>query len=212
MLPQAWASLVASRVVAASTTLPSISGVVGITASLTGFGFITALTIKSGAASDFIIPPSSHEELPSISHTILTFGRVLIVPSLAEELIWRVALLPHPQVDGLLLASKSLPQLLGVNTCFALYHVLGGYVLEYTTGRSGAVIQKPSFLFLAFCLGGACTGSYYMAGCALYAPVLVHAIPVTLWLTFFGGENVLRGITHDNQGEEMESLSSENDK
>ncbi len=190
MLPQGWASLVASRVIAASSTPPTLHGLVGIASSLAGFGCIIALSIKSGAASDFIVPPATIEAFPPPSHTLLTFGRVLIVPSLMEELIWRVALLPHPaQVNGMLLsAPKALLLLLGVNTCFALYHVLGGYILDYTScdnTNALRLFQKPAFLVTAFMLGGACTFSYYLAGGALFAPVLVHAIPVTLWLTYF---------------------------
>lgn len=33
--------------------------------------------------------------------------------------------------------------------------------------------------------------SYYAFGGALLTPVLVNAIPVTMWLSFFGGERVL---------------------
>lgn len=190
MMPQ-WATLVASRIVAASTTPPSVQGMIGVAEGLAGFGVCAAVSMKSGATSDFIISPAWDGDEPSFSHTLRTFGRVLIIPSLVEEVLWRVALLPHPIVDGVKFAP--LPLAFGATTCFSLYHVVGGHLLS-KAGRPGAVVvfQRPAFLLLAFFLGGACTYSYYIAGGALYAPVLVHAIPVTLWLTYFGGEDVLK--------------------
>lgn len=77
---------------------------------------------------------------------------------------------------------------MAVNTCFALYtyHTL-------LTSRSAAIeaFQQPAILSLVFMLGGACMLSYYAFGGALLTPVLVNAIPVTMWLSFFGGERVL---------------------
>jgi len=187
--------------VAASCTPPSIHGMLRVAQGLAGFGVCTAVAVKSGATSDFIILEQQREEAPSISHLVLTFGRVLIVPSLVEEVVWRVALLPHPLVDKVTLAP--LPLVLGVTTCYSLSHVIGGHLLQYT-GRPGAlaVFQKPAFLLLACCLGGACTFSYYAAGGALYAPILVHAIPVTLWLTYFGGDNVLKASPQETRANE----------
>jgi predicted Abi (CAAX) family protease len=193
MVPQ-WSSVVASRIVSASTTPLTINGIIGVASSLSGFGLFASVFIASGATSDFIISPLREDyKSPTFANVACTFGRVLVIPSLLEEVVWRVALLPHPRFDGVKMAP--LPLLLSVNTCFALYHFLGGYLLQYTTTRSKALetFEKPAFLSLAFMLGVACTWSYYASGGALMAPVLVHAIPVTLWLCCFGGELLLSG-------------------
>ena len=58
-------------------------------------------------------------------------------------------------------------------------------------GSTIQVFTDPSFLFLSFVLGNVCTYSYIQAGYALYAPVLVHTIAVSIWLSFLGGNAAL---------------------
>ena len=195
MVPQ-WASLVGRRIVAASTTPPSVQGMIGIAQGLLGFGICAAVitTQTTGTPSEFVV---WEEPRPPISHALGTLARVLMVPSLVEEVIWRVAFVPHPAVvDGGVMSSfPRVPQALAVNALFTLSHLVGAHLLQQTGRRPGAidVFTKPSFLLLAFGLGGACTFAYVTSGGALYAPVVVHAIPVTLWLAYFGGEKRLQG-------------------
>mmetsp|Transcript_49967 Transcript_49967/g.150274 ORF Transcript_49967/g.150274 Transcript_49967/m.150274 type:complete len:251 (-) Transcript_49967:357-1109(-) len=139
----------------------------------------------------------------------LTLGRTLLVPGLLEEVFWRVALFPHPAVD----AAPRIPSTIGtygqsrvlaVNLAFALYHPLIWQFIA-SVGRSifhkqwvvaerfAEVFRSPSFLFLAFVLGNACSLVYGMSGCALYAPVFVHGVAVAVWVDCCGGEEALRG-------------------
>lgn len=214
LLSPQWTSLVANRIVAASTTPPTTQGLVGVMESLTGFGIFAFLTLKITPPSDdtaIVMFPTTNrqQEHPPLSTIVCTFGRVLIIPSLMEELVWRVALLPHPIMvvvdDNIIDANAFLffLQIVGVNVCFSLHHIVGGaHVLSRLGHRPGAlhVFPQPLFLLLAFCIGYCiCTVSYYIAGASLYAPVLVHAVVVTVWLLYFGGNTLLSESTTTRQ-------------
>ncbi len=173
------------------------------------------------------------------------FLRVLFVPSLCEELIWRCLLVPQPISNSKL----SIFYIVLVNTCYTMSHVVHAKGLsllfhqrptlrpfhnnlnknnhsgddndddttvtnrsDTTTEPSQQQLSKPttttadsidktidaftdpSFLFLTFCLGNVCSYSYIKAGYGLYAPVLIHAISVSVWLTFLGGNPALGRI------------------
>jgi hypothetical protein len=53
------------------------------------------------------------------------------------------------------------------------------------------VFTDPSFLFVTLVLGNVCSYSYIQAGYAIYAPVLIHTVSVSIWLTFLGGNQAL---------------------
>ena len=87
------------------------------------------------------------------------------------------------------------PRTIVVNLTFASYHLLGAELLVRGDVAPGAqrVFRDPAFLCLAFVLGEACSWAYLRSGGGLYAAVLTHAVPVTLWLELCGGERALRG-------------------
>ena len=163
------------------------------------------------------------------------FVRVLFVPSLCEELIWRCLFVPQPVSTSKL----SIVYIVLVNTCYTMSHVVHAKGLSLLfprptiqpinsnnpnydateTNRSDTstesnqqqssklttttadsidktivVFSDPSFLFMTFCLGNVCSYSYIKAGYGLYAPVLIHAISVSVWLTFLGGNQALGRI------------------
>eukprot|EP00746_Dinoflagellata_sp_MGD_P010199 gnl/MRDRNA2_/MRDRNA2_120984_c0_seq1.p1 gnl/MRDRNA2_/MRDRNA2_120984_c0~~gnl/MRDRNA2_/MRDRNA2_120984_c0_seq1.p1 ORF type:complete len:231 (-),score=21.99 gnl/MRDRNA2_/MRDRNA2_120984_c0_seq1:282-974(-) len=141
--------------------------------------------------------------LPSalkLARCLVVFVRCLFVPTLFEECLWRAALTPLPGElvsDPLSLGlSEWLHELwcrvLLANAAFAAYHVLFAPLLA-AVGRTGAikVFSDPCFLTFSFILGNCCTWSYLRSGGSLLAPVLVHAIPVALWLEIGGGERHL---------------------
>ncbi len=100
--------------------------------------------------------------------------RVLIVPSLTEELVFRV--LPPRRYALLALV------------LYVLYHPLMA-LLFVPVARP--VFWDIRFLLLAALLGGCCTLLYHRTG-SVWPPTLLHWAAVTGWLEMFGGEAALR--------------------
>lgn len=174
-----------NRVATAATVAPTLQGTVAVAQALGVLGLTSGFMAGTGLTSKFVRLDHFVQQPPSASVVATTFARVMVVPSLFEELIWRVVFQPP---------GMAWTRLVAINGAFALYHVLGSAALaEHLDGRVGAraVFCDPAFLFLAFVLGNVCSFGYIRAGYALWAPVLVHAVPVTLWLSFFGGETAL---------------------
>ena len=173
------------RVATAAVVPPTVTGVMAVTQGLAGMGACTTLAIIGGNYTEkFIRVPSTISDA-NLAALPQTLARTLIVPSLVEEVLWRVILQPP---------GMPLPYMILVNLAFAGYHVVGSATLaERLEGRQGAraVFSDPTFLMLAFLLGNACSYTYVKAGYALWAPVVTHAIPVTLWLTSVGGDAAL---------------------
>jgi predicted Abi (CAAX) family protease len=155
------------------------------------------------------------EDLPSIHHVVKTFARTLIVPSVPEELIWRVLLLQPPLIPSPS-SYWSSPRVLFVNVLFAAYHYHGSVILteifhkknDHDRSYAGAktVFRDPMFLTLAFVLGNACSYAYQRSGYSLWAPVIVHAVSVTVWLTLLSGEKALStpgGLSSSNSSSGM---------
>ena len=126
---------------------------------------------------------SSGEEV-STRRVFLTFCRTAMFPGFVEEYFWRKTLLGK---GSTLFSARSLV----VNAAYATSHVLTAPLLA--TARPGAtkVFRDPAFIGLAFALGLACTHAFIASGHRLYAPVILHAATVTLWLTHLGGERKL---------------------
>jgi len=112
-------------------------------------------------------------------------GGLLLMPSLAEELVFRIALLPHP-LEGTGAGVSVAWGALSVGL-FVLYHPLAG-ASWYPRGRR--LFQDPRFLLQCTLLGIACVLTYGLTG-SLWAPVLVHWLAVTLWLGPLGGRRLL---------------------
>ncbi|MEY2978141.1 MAG: type II CAAX prenyl endopeptidase Rce1 family protein [Prochlorotrichaceae cyanobacterium] len=108
---------------------------------------------------------------------VTTLGIALIFPALMEELLFRVMLLPsphHPYFYGWAALALIL---------FILAHPLNA--LLFFPHRK-ATFFNPLFLILAGLLGGLCTIAYQSSG-SLWLPLLLHWIPVVLWLLCWGG-------------------------
>jgi predicted Abi (CAAX) family protease len=96
------------------------------------------------------------------------------IPSLLEEFIWRVLLVPRPGEKyfwrfGML----SL-------VCYVLAHPLGAWLFR-PTARD--IFYTPAFLFLAALLGLTCLVAYARTK-SLWANVVIHWFVVALWLLF----------------------------
>ena len=119
---------------------------------------------------------------------ILGSFRVFFIPALAEEVLMRVFLLPHP-VERVLLSSWLVWA--GISLfIFIVYHPLNAltlYRVSYPT------FLKPVFLTLAGLLGLSCMIAYYLTG-SLLSIVLIHWIVVVVWLFILGGKQHLTRI------------------
>ncbi|MEB3358215.1 MAG: CPBP family glutamic-type intramembrane protease [Synechococcales bacterium] len=121
---------------------------------------------------------------PTPTSRSLVKGMVYLffLPSLMEEVIFRVLLLPHPTtvllpITWLGWATLSL-------VLFILCHPLNALTL-YPAGRP-TFFQWP-FLLLAGLLGVACTLLYGWTG-SLWTVTLLHWLVVVLWLFYLGGQ------------------------
>ncbi|MFN6500721.1 MAG: type II CAAX prenyl endopeptidase Rce1 family protein [Nostoc sp. DedQUE01] len=114
-------------------------------------------------------------------HKCLLILRCLFVPALAEELFFRVFLLPHPSENPnfggwILWAIASL-------LLFIIYHPLNAKTF-FKAGYPTFI--NSVFLALASLLGIICTVAYILTG-SLWVIVLIHWVVVVVWLIVFGG-------------------------
>lgn len=105
----------------------------------------------------------------------------LFTPAIAEELFFRVLLLPYPteNADTMTLWFWGSIGLI----IFIIYHPLNA-VTFFPAGRK--TFFHPIFLLLAAFLGVTCTISYWQSG-SLWPPVVIHWIFVVTWLLLLGG-------------------------
>lgn len=190
-----WTQLI-QRIATAAMVVPNAAGVTAVAQALGAMGLATTtFTLCGGWTDKFIRLPQSPQSLnddddntngnPLFVQLPTTLARTFFVPSLVEEVVWRVALQPP---------GTSWPHAMAVNAAFSAYHILGSATLaERFEGRQGAraVFADPAFLTLAFVLGNACSYAWVQSGYALWAPVVTHAVAVTVWLTVLGGNEAL---------------------
>ena len=119
---------------------------------------------------------------PEATVLVAILPRVLFLPALVEELLFRVLPNPHPYEHAALrevFAAGSLSLV-----AYVLAHPLAGYVAGVSTP-----FMRPEFLLLAALLGSACLLLYRRSG-SLLPPVALHWLVVSGWLAF-GGEGLL---------------------
>lgn len=112
---------------------------------------------------------------------LVSFAAVaLVAPCLAEELLFRVLLVPHRQEgpNPLWWCHAALALAL-----FVAWHPLNGWLLK-VTARS--VFFDPAFLALAALLGLVCTLAYRRTG-SVWPPVAVHWLTLMVWKVGLGG-------------------------
>jgi len=145
-------------------------------------GAYALLTLPLGMRSGFL---SSHPHRLPPGPLLRQAAALLLMPALGEELLFRVALLPHPfeQAGG----SELLGWGLLSTGLFVLYHPLAG-ASWYPAGRQ--VFRDPRFLVPCTLLGIVCALAYGLTG-SLGPPVLIHWIVVVVWLGVLGGRRHL---------------------
>ncbi|MDX2096632.1 MAG: CPBP family glutamic-type intramembrane protease [Leptolyngbyaceae cyanobacterium bins.59] len=174
-----WLLTVMQRIGASLVSVPGWRGWVWTIAILLGYGVIA---IPLGLNSGFLHP----DFYPLRSWTALRLlFNLLFFPAISEELVFRVALLPHP-TERVSLAIWTLWTLIGL-VAFLLYHPLNARFF-YPPGRS--TFTHPVFLLLAGLLGLACTIAYGLTG-SLWTVTLIHWVAVATWILFLGGEHRL---------------------
>ena len=146
--------------------------------SLAVLAVYAALALGLGFASGFLSLPWSW---PPLGQALPRLAGLLILPSIVEELLFRVLLIPHP-VEGF----PWRPQLAWIALSlglFVLYHPLAAR-LWYPRARR--LFDDPRFLVQATLLGVACSLAYVGSG-SLWPPVLIHWLAVVIWLEPLGG-------------------------
>ncbi|NJK65465.1 MAG: CPBP family intramembrane metalloprotease [Microcoleus sp. CSU_2_2] len=121
-------------------------------------------------------------DVQTSQHTIVSvLIGCLLSPGIAEEIFFRVLILPHPEenVSGLVLWLWGCASL----ALFVVYHPLNALTF-YPVGRS--TFMNPVFLLLAAVLGVACSIAYLQSG-SIWPAVAIHWLTVTVWLLLFGG-------------------------
>ncbi len=108
--------------------------------------------------------------------------RIMLVPALAEEVIFRVLPNPHPAEGSRAPARAAALSLLAY---IAAHPLLALFI------PAAEVFLMPQFLLLAALLGVACLVAYLRSG-SVWPPALLHWLMVFAWLGL-GGSGVLGG-------------------
>lgn len=143
-------------------------------AALLGY---SAIALPVGFSQGFL----RRQIWPADRRTYLSTGlKLLFLPALVEEFVFRVLLLPYPQAATW--------QMWGLWAMFGLflfvvYHPLNAKTF-YKTGRP--TFDDRRFLILAGLLGLTCTITYGFTG-SLLLITLIHWLAVVVWLFGLGG-------------------------
>jgi predicted Abi (CAAX) family protease len=122
----------------------------------------------------------------SLQGTLAVLVGSFFAPALAEELLFRVLLLPRANEGVTAIWGWALAALIA----FVLYHPVKSWLLP---ARRAAPFAHPVFLLLTTLLGLACTIAYLRTG-SLWPPVLLHWLFVAAWLLRWGGWRRMQGL------------------
>jgi predicted Abi (CAAX) family protease len=127
--------------------------------------------------------------IPAVKHWPIHLVSLFVMPALVEELMFRVALVPHP-LEGVSLMSWLGWSLVSLGL-FVLYHPFSARTYY---GAGNPTFFEPIFWWLSGLLGVACTLAYSLTA-SLWSAVLIHWIVVVVWLWGLGGQQRL-GHSH----------------
>jgi predicted Abi (CAAX) family protease len=159
---------------------PLTSREIGLCLAL--LGTYAAVVLPAGFNSGFLC---RQRQTSGPGSLLVNAAALLVMPALGEELLFRVALLPHP-LEGVSLGSGLAWGALSVGL-FTAYHPLAGR-LWYARGRR--VFSDQRFLLPCALLGVICVIAYQATG-SLWPPLLLHWIVVLVWLEFLDGRRLL---------------------
>lgn len=106
---------------------------------------------------------------------------LLVFPGLAEELVFRVWLLPHPREA--VPKRRLLPWLGGSVAIFVLWHIVNAWLFFHV---ARPLFWDWRFLVITAWLGWVCGGVYLRSG-TIWAPALIHWLTVVIWKACFAG-------------------------
>ncbi len=173
------------RLKAALTTVPRISDWVFTLLLLFAFALIS---LPLGFLSNFLFVELAEAPLPNL---IIKAIVLLVIPSLAEECVFRVMMLNHKSEKSSI-QKKWLLIILSL-TAYVVWHPLNALTLYKA---ASPIFFNPTFLLLTTYLGIICSWLYLKSG-SIYPSVFVHWMVVIIWLFVFGGYNTLdSGIVH----------------
>jgi predicted Abi (CAAX) family protease len=138
--------------------------------------------LQYGKGNGFLQPRNG---LDSPVRFVLHAVRLFFVPALVEEIIFRVALLPHP-VEGVPGWQWLLWAIVSV-VLFVLWHLLLARTIHRNASR---VLTDSRFLVLMGWLGLMLTGVYWITG-SLWLITFMHWIAVLVWIYALGGKDRL---------------------
>ncbi|OZH52502.1 hypothetical protein AFK68_23935 [Hydrocoleum sp. CS-953] len=153
--------------------------VVGVTLLVYG-----AIALPLGFNSRFLRVSRGFRNLKELFQGLVV---AFFTPSLIEELIFRVLLLPHP-TERISIIVWSLWAALSL-FLFIIYHPINALTF-YPQGNP--TFMTPIFLTLTGFLGLGCTVAYQLTGC-LWVPVIIHWAVVVIWQYWLGGKKKLYG-------------------
>ena len=132
----------------------------------------------------------------SFSLIRLPFSKILLLaliavftPSLPEEIVYRVLLLPHPS-EHFAFAARFFWDCTAL-LVFVAAHPLLAFVAWPWSRR---IFYRPAFLTIVALLGTACTLAYLATG-SLWAPVALHWATMMGWKLFYGGWDFNLGVS-----------------
>ncbi|TVQ06517.1 MAG: CPBP family intramembrane metalloprotease [Leptolyngbya sp. DLM2.Bin27] len=150
--------------------------------SLAALALYGTIALPFGRKTGFLKRQDAVEHPVSLGFSAL---RILFIPALLEEIIFRAMLLPRPSegISGGLWVLWAIVSLV----LFLLYHLL----LGKTTYRAAwNTLSDRRFLILAGWLGLVLTGVYWITG-SLWPIVFIHWAVVMVWIYALGGKERL---------------------
>lgn len=136
------------------------------------------VAVPFGAATGILHPRMTSASLPRF----LAFGLVVfVVPCLAEELLFRVVLLPHPS-ENMPAGRRALVVAAGLGA-FVLWHPLNAWLL---LPAARPLFWDGRFLALAGLLGAGCAALYQRSG-SIWPGTVFHWAIVVGWKGMLGG-------------------------
>ena len=167
-------TMLGDRLIRAASTIPDFNAWL---VCLVLFAVYGAIALPIGFWTGLL----QREWVTSWTSIVMTVAIAFIFPSLIEESLFRVLLLPHP-IEQQSLGAIALWSV-GSLIVFILAHPLNA-LLVLTSRRE--TFFDSAFLTLAGLLGIVCTLTYLHSG-SLWPPVALHWLIVVIWLLCLGG-------------------------
>ena len=143
------------------------------------------LTVVFAVLSLLIIRASGLFELRVIHFNLGQRLLIMLVaffsPSLVEELVYRVLLLPHT-LEAVTWETRLGWSLLSLS----LYVLAHPFIARFLWSWSRRIFYRPSFLLIVTLLGVTCTAAYLLTG-SVWSPVLIHWVTIVAWKFYLGG-------------------------